>query len=214
MRWCERRDATSFACAPVRLPSYRFAVDQSCNGLRFETSVGVRCLQYERVQVADSPLARPQAVGTCGVWCGDPDGDHRYDRCIERLSCPQRSEELSFVGHYAVRHRAVLYETLCAPIPDTVRTQLEAARAGMGDCDEAPLSWVISPETMRHASDATGPGLCYGIVEDEGEPTEKEYCGQHHCQTVRYCDGREKIQHCTVYAECRDGRFVPVRLGW
>ncbi len=214
MRWCERQDANSFACTRVKLPSHRFLRDQSCNGLRFETSTGVRCLQYERVRVSERPHARPEATGECGVWCGDRDGDRRYDRCIERLSCPQQEQERSFAGHYAVQHSAVLYETLCAEMPDAVRTKLEAARAGVGDCDEAPLYWVIAPETMQHASDPTGPGLCYGIVEDEGEPTEKEECGEHHCQTLRYCDGREKQQHCTVYAECREGRFVPLRLGW
>lgn len=214
VRWCERADATTFECARVSLPAHRFATDQSCNGLRFDTRAGPRCVQYERVPVADVPLVRPAPVGACGVWCGDRDGDRRYDRCLERLTCPRRADELSFAGRHAVRHPSVVFETLCAPLPKLAQDVVDTARAGQGDCDEAPLFWVVLPETMRHASDATGPGLCYGTVKDEGEPTKKESCGQHHCQTLRYCDGRERAQHCTVYARCRAGRFVPVGLGW
>ncbi len=214
VRWCERRDATRFACATVTLPTDRFAAEQSCNGLAFETPAGSRCLQYDSVTVAETPFARPPAVGECGVWCGDRDGDQRYDRCLERLLCPERAREKEFSAHYAVVHPLGLLEQLCAPLPETVRGLLEASRAGQGDCDQAPLFWVISPETMKHASDQTGPGLCYGVVQDEARPTEKESCGQHHCQTLRYCDGRERPTHCTVYAECRAGRLVPLRLGW
>ena len=214
VRWCERRDATSFACAQVLLSASRFCHNPTCNGLCFETGEGRRCLQYDLVRVADAPLARPDPLGRCGVWCGDRDGDRRYDRCLERLTCPERHAELDFSSHYAVRHPLALYETLCAPMPEKVLAHLEAARSGAGDCGATPLSWVVAPATMTHASDSTGPGLCYGVVEDEGEATDEESCGTHHCQTLRYCDGREKAQHCTVYAECDGDRFLPVRLGW
>jgi hypothetical protein len=215
VRWCERREGDCFWCAQVPWPSSRACEEPSgCNGLCFETSAGRRCMQYEQVCVDHRPLAKPEAVGDCGVTCGDSDGDGQYERCIERLSCPTRARERGFSGHYGVRHPSELYESLCAPMPEPVRSHIQVADRGEGDCDAAPLYWVITPETMRNASDATGPGLCYGVVRDEGLSSEHEECGAHHCQTLRYCDGRERAQHCTVYAQCRDDRFVPVRLGW
>ena len=32
------------------------------------------------------------------------------------------------------------------------------------------------------------------------------------CQTLRYCDGREREKYCTLLAECRDG--VPAATGF
>ena len=33
-------------------------------------------------------------------------------------------------------------------------------------------------------------------------------------ETLRWCDGKERAQYCTVLAACKDGQVLPVGLTW
>ena len=75
--------------------------------------------------------------------------------------------------------------------------------------------WVIPPEVMRQGASSSGPGICYGYVHTPAGPAvATSDCKNYHCETLRYCDGHEHAQYCTVVGSCDGGVFVPTSLTW
>jgi hypothetical protein len=112
----------------------------------------------------------------------------------------------------------VVYE----PAEDVVT---EGVPCGPGERVE--LSFPISAIDMSlGASDESGPGVCRGVVEFstdlddvqilgtmlEGQFAQVPFngwgdntCGEPHCNTLVYGDGRERDEYCTVVGVCEDG---------
>jgi hypothetical protein len=102
----------------------------------------------------------------------------------------------------------------CAPPPSRDRYRQYGESSPNAPCRPAPLELHIPAEKMASgASDDSGPGICYGIVAfDASGRQAPARCGTYHCETLRYCDGREREKYCTLLAECRDG--VPTATGF
>lgn len=228
--YCERRSPLCWSCATLDLTAQRPCEQLVCpSGICAVTGTTARCLPAERRCCDREPCAKAPSRTACAPTCGDPDGDGVHDRCLLPDTCPEQSLlATDVIRSYALQRPASWYRAVCGPIPEAARAALEPrppagtaalardaplepvpARADPGRCDPAAVLWTIPVEVMgTGASDRGGPGLCYGVA----TPGVHRSCGSPHCDTLRYCDGREKPAYCTVVSACVDG--VPRAMGF
>jgi hypothetical protein len=155
-------------------------------------------------------LMPPETYARRGPY---PDGDGRHDRCWVPSQCPDKKQFEDFFGHYQVTRPAALFAALCGPLPTTFPSGLGSGAETR--CGPEHIIWTIHPKTMaRGAGGAAGPGLCYGEVRVGRDGQTVSRCGTYHCQTLRWCDGKEHAQYCTVLVGCRDGHVAPTGLTW
>jgi hypothetical protein len=84
-------------------------------------------------------------------------------------------------------------------------------------CSPVELVYDIpAAEMARGASDNAGSGSCRGMVYFSGSRgrTKGGDCGSFHCGTLKYGDGREKANYCSVLATCKDGKAVATGFTW
>jgi hypothetical protein len=212
--FCRRVDAGCWDCVAMAFPD-EVPCDRdgpACNGICVASAQGRTCRPSQRACCTGGSCEQPPIAAACDAECGDPSGDGKNDRCIVPGSCPYKAQLADFFGHYRVRTPAALFEALCGPLPSAFPTDHgDGARARCGPDD---VIWTIHPYTMSRGSGGGGPGVCYGVVRVDrvGQPLRR--CGKHHCQTLRYCNGQERAEYCTVIAACDGGKVVPSGLTW
>jgi len=172
----------------------------ACDGVCVIQGGSPRCLAARRYCCDEGESCeKPPGCGAASS-CGDREGDGRMDSCTFLSRCGKEPPKRK--------------KGPCAPPPELKRYRQYGSSAPNALCPPTPLAFDISAEKMASgASDDSGAGICYGIVAfDASGRSTRQSCGTFHCQTLRYCDGREREKYCTLIAECRDG--VPAATGF
>jgi len=210
---CLRATDSCWDCASIQFPDeVPGAARPACNGLTVLTAKGERCARLERQCCPGGACEQPPLSSPCKAECGDSTGDRKNDRCLVPSSCPYKTQLEDSLGHYRVSRPAALFAAVCGPLPTSFPDDL--ASAGDAACGPENVTWTIHPDTMARGGGGGGPGLCYGVVRVGREGQTVHRCGAYHCQTLRWCDGRERAQYCTVLAGCQEGHVVPTGLTW
>ncbi len=84
-------------------------------------------------------------------------------------------------------------------------------------CSPVELTFDIPADKMASgASNSAGAGSCRGMVYFSGSRgrTKGGDCGSFHCGTLKYGDGRERPNYCSVLATCIDGKATATGFTW
>lgn len=217
--YCERRSERCWACATLDLARERPCDRHTCeSGLCVVTGSNARCVPAERRCCPDVRCERAPGFAGCVPTCGDPDGDGVLDRCLLPDHCPEQEVfRTDVIRSYAIARPPSWFRALCGPLPELAQRPPPAPAGTTPEtsCGPTPLLWTIPAEQMSTgASDPSGPGLCYGVVSGGSNRSNQMRCGTYHCETLRYCDGREREKYCTVIWKCVDGVPRAVGLTW
>jgi hypothetical protein len=211
--FCVRATDSCWDCATIQFPDeVPGTAKPACNGLTVLTASGDRCARLERQCCQSSACEQPPRSSPCKAECGDSNGDKKNDRCLVPSACQYAKQLEDSLARYRVNRPAALFAALCGPLPASFPDDL--ASGAETACGPENITWTIPPETMAQGGGGGGPGLCYGVVRVGREGHTVHRCGNYHCQTLRWCDGRERAQFCTVLAGCQDGHVAPTGLTW
>jgi hypothetical protein len=204
-RHCIRAGESCWRCADIEFPASVPCTLPGCNGVCVERSGTKVCADAKRWCCADGEACSVPPGCDAASSCSDTEGDGRTDSCTFLSYCANTEPPATPPPRLA-----------CAPPPEPERYVGYGQSDPQARCKAARLVYEISAEEMRSgASDPTGAGLCYGIVHFDANGRQTgSACGAYHCQTLRYCDGRERSRYCTIRATCENGVARAVGFTW